>query len=298
MKLIRLTLLGSVLVFAGCAGSDPAPAAAAPAPVRLSDPAAETARLKKAEAAGELEPNALKLAAYLGDPPARAARGLPVEVTIGEIPAQVAGLGGTSAFRTALAGQIYAAPKTDWSQIKAALKRWIAAPDEAAPREATAAAVAALLQQLDAEVERKSGVVESVDEEGTPSVGVPDMSEADARELIRLTSQIDALRPLEQCATQADNPDRLATAFERALRPAMGQAYQDVERDNPSPKPSEAVKEDLAGALAAHNRGPQSEEARAYVKAFNEHQRSLRPLAKERLIEVLREALVPELLGR
>jgi hypothetical protein len=290
------TVLVCALLLAGCASSGNSPEPA-PKPARLSDPVAEATRLKKAEASGELEPNALKHAAYLGDPPARSALGLSAEVEIKEV-GKIAQLGGPSAFRTALAAQVYADPESDWAGVKASLARWIAEPSEASLRDATAAAVAKLREQLSAEVQRQSGVTEEVAEDGTPVVGVPDMSEESARELIRLTSQIEALRFLEQCAAQADNAERLANAFDRALRPGMGKAYEDVERDNPGPKPSEAVKEDLAGALAAHNRGPQTEEARAFVKARNAHQRSLRPLAKRRLLEALRDSLVPELLGR
>lgn len=293
----RTILLGCALLFAGCAGSG-SDADPAPRPTRASDPKTEAARLKEAEAAGQLPANALKHAAYLGDGPARAALGLPPEQRPEEAPGLIAGLGGPSAFRTALAGQAYADPEADRSRIELALTRWVAEPENASLRDATAKAVAEARQRLRAEVERKSGPVALAEGDQPPAVDGGQLSEAEALELLRLSDQIEALRFLEQCAAQADDPKRLQTALERALRPAMGQAYEDVERDNPGPQPSEAVQRDLAGALAAHNRGPRSEEARAFVKARHAHQRSLRPLAKERLLEALREALVPELLGR
>lgn len=294
MHTTRALLLGFLLLLAGCASSGSS-AEPAPKPARLSDPAAEAARLKAAEAAGDLEPNALKHAAYLGDAPARSALGLPAEFDLKEL-GKIPGLGGPSAFRTALAGQVYAAPETNWASVQAALSRWISEPGESSRRDETAAAVAKLREDLEAELQRKSGAVVAGEE--TEVVEVPEFGEAEAREILRLSSRIEALRFLEQCAAQAARPERLSNALDRALRPAMDQAYADVERDDPGPRPSKAVQEDLARALAAHNRGPESEEARAYVQAHNAHQRSLRPKAKERLLQVLRESLVPELLGR
>lgn len=294
MNTTRLALLACGLLLTGCAGSDPAPEPERELRIRLEDPAAETARLKEAEAAGDLEPNALKHAAYLGDAPAGAAIDQPAPSELKELCLKIGALGGPSPFRTALAGLIYAAPEADWTEVRPALVAWIATPADPAQRTKTAEAVVALRERLDAEIPRAT---EEEGEGGFPTLVLPEFTEEQGREILRITELMQALHHLERCAKTEDGT-QLANAFAKSLRLPLNKAFEDVERDRPGPEVTPEIQEDLATALAAHNRGPQLEATRAYLKAAREHRKSLGPHAQSRLIEVLREALVPELLGR
>lgn len=266
---------------------------ALPMPVAAED---DAARLRARVAEGKLRRERLDAAAALGHEPARAARGMlepgaaDPDVLTALLKLEPEGRG-----RLAMVGlrrAVEVAPADTRKAMLAAAERYLAA---AAPRDPAALQAA---QKAD-QAEFKAALDEKV--KHPPSY--EGMTEEAALQAVAAEERGTAAHELGKQAVRLllDVLGEKPTTDEKAAKRALGEVLKgigDLEERAPPPAPSPEVAKEIAEGLAASGHGVKPSPAlEAYQEELRVFQKGERTRARVALLERLREAMLPWLLG-